>query len=299
MAGNYQDRERRSGYMPDERSNQRRDERPDARNDERWGRQDERRDERLQGGGSQGGWHDRDRDWRDQDRQPDWRQGRDWRQGSDWQPGREDWRRDEAGGRGGSDYGGDWRDERAGGGGPDYLRGGGFGGPQDRYSRGLPDRNGPGGWRVGAGQMPDSLPGGRGGQQYGRGAEEMRGGEDAHASGPSHRGRGPKGYQRSDERLKELVCERLSDDHRVDASEISVEVKNGEVTVEGEVSDRGTKYRVEDLIEQCGVREIHNRLRVQDRSGAQSSEHASGYTDKASAGGRGAGHSRQEGGERR
>ena len=34
---------------------------------------------------------------------------------------------------------------------------------------------------------------------------------------PSHRGKGPKGYTRSDERIREHVCEVLSDDHHVDA----------------------------------------------------------------------------------
>ncbi len=78
------------------------------------------------------------------------------------------------------------------------------------------------------------------------------------------RGRGPKGYQRSDERLKEVICEQLTDDPRIDASEITVTVKNGEVTLEGTVNDRSSKYRAEDLVDDCsGVREIHNRLRVQ------------------------------------
>lgn len=285
MAGNYPGRERRGGHMSDEHGAERREER-DARNDARWGRQqDEGRGEQMQGW--QSGRREAGQDWQ-QGGGDSWRRGNE-----DWRRGGDDWRRGESGQHGSGNYAGDWMSEGSGRGGreqPDYSRGGGFGGPQDAYSRGLPDRDGPGGWRGGLGAMPGALPSGRGGEQYGRGYDWSRGeGEDRESGrgmGQSFRGKGPKGYQRSDERLKEVVCERLSDDHRVDASEISVEVKNGEVTIEGQVSDRSTKYRVEDLIEQCGVKEIHNRLRVQ--GGGAGHQQASGYTDKA-AEGRGAG----------
>lgn len=40
-----------------------------------------------------------------------------------------------------------------------------------------------------------------------------------------HAGRGPKGYQRSDERIREDVCDRLTEHPAIDASEIEVEVK--------------------------------------------------------------------------
>src|SRR5262249_30469691 len=40
-------------------------------------------------------------------------------------------------------------------------------------------------------------------------------------SAQSYRGRGPKGFARTDERLKEIVCERLTDAPHIDASEIS------------------------------------------------------------------------------
>ena len=40
------------------------------------------------------------------------------------------------------------------------------------------------------------------------------------------RGRGPKGYRRSDERIKEDISDRLADDWQVDASEIDVGVSN-------------------------------------------------------------------------
>ncbi|HEY7640294.1 MAG TPA: BON domain-containing protein [Steroidobacteraceae bacterium] len=81
----------------------------------------------------------------------------------------------------------------------------------------------------------------------------------------SYRGRGPKGYQRSDERLLERICERLSDDPHIDASDIEVEVKDQAATLRGSVIDRRTKYEVEELVDGCGVREIHNQLRVNQR----------------------------------
>ena len=88
----------------------------------------------------------------------------------------------------------------------------------------------------------------------------------------THRGRGPKGYTRSDERLRELICERLTDDPRIDASEIHVEVKEQTVKLTGRVPDRRTKYEVEDLVEHCGAKDIDNQLRVQSRWGSQSGE---------------------------
>jgi osmotically-inducible protein OsmY len=78
----------------------------------------------------------------------------------------------------------------------------------------------------------------------------------------SFRGRGPKGYKRSDERLMEAICERLTDDPGVDASDVSVEVSDGEVTLTGTVLDKPTKWQVEDVVESCsGVIGIRNCLR--------------------------------------
>lgn len=78
-----------------------------------------------------------------------------------------------------------------------------------------------------------------------------------------HRGKGPKGYKRSDERIKEDINDRLSDDHNLDASEIEVEVKNGEVTLSGSVSERSDKRRAEDVAEMIsGVNNVENRIRI-------------------------------------
>ncbi|HEU4836323.1 MAG TPA: BON domain-containing protein [Pyrinomonadaceae bacterium] len=78
-----------------------------------------------------------------------------------------------------------------------------------------------------------------------------------------HRGRGPKGYRRSDERIKEDVNDRLSDDYYVDASEVEVMVTNTEVTLTGTVNSREEKRRAEDIAESVsGVTNVENRLRV-------------------------------------
>lgn len=79
----------------------------------------------------------------------------------------------------------------------------------------------------------------------------------------SHRGRGPKGYMRSDSRLQELICEMLTDDPQIDASDVAVSVRNGEVTLTGFVDDRGTKFAIEYKIDRrFGVHEINNQLRT-------------------------------------
>jgi BON domain-containing protein len=76
-------------------------------------------------------------------------------------------------------------------------------------------------------------------------------------------GRGPRGYRRSDERIQEDVSEALTQEGELDASEILVTVQGGEVTLEGTVPDRRSKRLAEDLADQRGVRDVHNRLRVQ------------------------------------
>ena len=79
----------------------------------------------------------------------------------------------------------------------------------------------------------------------------------------SFAGRGPKAYQRSDTRIREDVCDRLTDAPFLDASDVEVTVTNGEVTLSGTIPNREQKRRSEDLIERVtGVRELHNTLRI-------------------------------------
>jgi osmotically-inducible protein OsmY len=89
-------------------------------------------------------------------------------------------------------------------------------------------------------------------------------GRDYEAGRQSYRGKGPKNYRRSDERVKEDVSDRLSDDHWLDASEIEVTVSSGEVTLSGMVKTRDDKRRAEQLAEQVsGVDNVQNNIRVQ------------------------------------
>jgi hypothetical protein len=90
-----------------------------------------------------------------------------------------------------------------------------------------------------------------------------------------HRGKGPRGYSRSDERIKEDVNDRLSDNPFIDATEIDVTVSNGEVTLLGSVDDRSDKRMAEDIAEAVsGVKNVENRIRVMSKSmlGKQSEE---------------------------
>ena len=75
-------------------------------------------------------------------------------------------------------------------------------------------------------------------------------------------GRGPKGYRRSDERINEDVCDRLTYSP-VDASEVEVQVRDGEVTLTGTVRARWEKRQAEDLTASVrGVIDVHNQLRI-------------------------------------
>ncbi|WP_204743196.1 BON domain-containing protein [Pseudocnuella soli] len=93
-------------------------------------------------------------------------------------------------------------------------------------------------------------------------AERRRDMDRVDRSGP-HYGKGPRGYQRSQERIKEDVCHRLSDDDRLDASEVEVEVQDNEVILSGKVHSKEEKRRAEDLAERiAGVSNVTNRLRI-------------------------------------
>jgi osmotically-inducible protein OsmY len=83
-----------------------------------------------------------------------------------------------------------------------------------------------------------------------------------------HRGRGPSGYTRSDERIREDVHDRLTDSPYVDASNVSVTVEKGEVTLDGTVTSRAQKREAEDCVDDIsGVRHVQNNLRVADYTG--------------------------------
>jgi len=96
-------------------------------------------------------------------------------------------------------------------------------------------------------------------------------------NGP-HRGKGPKGYTRSDDRITEDVNEKLYHDPHIDASNIEVQVNNGDVTLSGSVDSRYSKRHAEDLAESvAGVKDVTNQIKVSntnqfDTSNSQASE---------------------------
>jgi hypothetical protein len=87
---------------------------------------------------------------------------------------------------------------------------------------------------------------------------------------PRPMGRGPKGYTRSDERIREDICERLMTSP-YDASDVEIAVSKGEVTLTGTVRSRADKWGIEDMADAVlGVQDVHNQIRV-NRGEAQAS----------------------------
>jgi hypothetical protein len=122
-----------------------------------------------------------------------------------------------------------------------------------------------------SGYRRDPYPGSSGYEGYGSGYNEQMGGpadrEAYWSRGRGHRGRGPKNYNRTDERIREDICDRLTDDDDVDATLITIEVKDGEVTLLGTVEDRMMKHRAENCAANVsGVRDVNNQLRTKRRS---------------------------------
>lgn len=103
------------------------------------------------------------------------------------------------------------------------------------------------------------------------GKKSIRRREEPRAQMPSKnfRGRGPKGYRRSDEMIKEDVSESLYRSTEVDASYIEVFVQDGHVTLKGTVSDRAQKKMAEETIENlAGVDDVFNELRIRSKEEA-------------------------------
>jgi osmotically-inducible protein OsmY len=117
-----------------------------------------------------------------------------------------------------------------------------------------------------------------GGSWLDRAADQVRtwfgGGEEDDREGGRHRaygrgegkfrGRGPKNYRRPDERLREEVCDRLTDNEWLDAADVEVNVVAGEVILTGTVDSRYAKRLAENIAESVsGVSNVQNNLRVQ------------------------------------
>ncbi|SMB95920.1 BON domain-containing protein [Deinococcus hopiensis] len=153
----------------------------------------------------------------------------------------------------------------------------GMGGGQGQYSAGQMDgqyqgqqyQGGPPQQEGQFGEMSGTGSSFGQGQSYGQRGYGQQSGQSDFSTG-SHRGKGPKGYQRSDDRVREMVSDALEDDHYLDASNIEVQVQGGEVTLMGTVTDRQQKRRAEDCLEGIrGVRDVHNQLRVQGQGQGQ------------------------------
>lgn len=209
-----------------------------GRRDERWWRSDSgprgEREEWLRYGRDYGEPYrgfgpDREESWRDQGRESGLP-----RRGSSRDRG-EYWRGNER------DTGPSYRE---------FRRDAGYGGPgaRDRYGR---EENR--GWFERAADEVSSW--------FGDDEAQQRREHDAIAGG--NRGRGPKGYLRSDERIREDVCDRLTDDSLVDASDVEVAVMGSEVTLSGTVQSREERRRAEDCAERVlGVAHVQNNLRI-------------------------------------
>ncbi len=123
--------------------------------------------------------------------------------------------------------------------------------------------------------------------------EHMRRNEDYYADpwrglgsgtvvqGP-YTGYGPRGYHHSDERIKEDVCDLLTQSGEIDASDMEVSVKNGEVTLQGTVDRRWTKRAAEALADTVyGVADVHNELHIRGQGTAREAKAQAGESERA------------------
>lgn len=97
------------------------------------------------------------------------------------------------------------------------------------------------------------------GGRYNRWSDDIR----SEASGENHIGKGPKGYKRSEERIKDEACELLTRDWDLDASDIEVDFKEGCLILKGEVQSREDKRLAERIVENiAGVDDVTNQLKI-------------------------------------
>lgn len=174
-----------------------------------------------------------------------------WQRGGSYEGGYEGWQNRENRGSAGWEGRGGYGDSRY-----------GIPGDESREGRGFGDERRSGGGDYGrrfGGSSRAFGDANRSGWGQGSRSQDSEGRNDLGA----HSGRGPKGYRRSDERIREEVCDHLTADSDVDASELSVTVKDSEVTLEGSVDSRWMKRRAEDCADGVhGVTQVHNRLQV-------------------------------------
>lgn len=203
---------------------------------------------------------------------------------------RDDWGRNYSDPRSGRNYGDEWnrRNYRDEGSGRDY-------GSDWRSTGSSRGRQGSGGGWGGRESSVDWRRGAHGERGWwDRTKDEVRswfGDEDAeHRRDVDHRGRGPRSYTRSDDRIREDVNDWLMEDSFVDATDIEVMVVAGEVTLTGTVDSRDMKWRAENIAaDVTGVKDVNNRLRTRSRQaygqaygGAAASEGSTTSSSQAS-----------------
>jgi len=86
-------------------------------------------------------------------------------------------------------------------------------------------------------------------------------------SGRQPYAKGPKGYVRSDQRIREDLCDRLMVMPEIDSSDVEVSVSQGVVTLAGTIPDRAMKHHLERLADAiAGVIDVNNQLRLRQRA---------------------------------
>ena len=222
------------------------------------------------GSGRDNDWSARSNEW--QNREHEWR-GREMNRGNEWSgrdPGRSGWSGGGMGGRG------DWGSEANRGNWGEPPRSGGWYGREDMAWGG-------GSMTAGYGASRPYSTGFYGGGTPERNERDWGGREGRGFRGGGHErpedmglleragawlerklsGKAPKGYRRSDERIREDVCDLLMRRPEVDASDVDVQVKDGEVFLTGTVTERRMKRVIEDLAEEVlGVDDVHNHVKV-------------------------------------
>jgi len=135
-------------------------------------------------------------------------------------------------------------------------------------------------------------------QQYrSQSGQEQRFRTSGGADYGQHSGRGPRGYQRSDDRIREDVCELLTRHGEIDASEMDVDVRAGTVILRGTADSGRTRRLAEELVEElAGVHDVQNELRVR-RGGSMRSDTTSDRGTSGSSAGRAPGPSTSTGWE--
>ena len=99
----------------------------------------------------------------------------------------------------------------------------------------------------------------------------------------NYRGRSPKDYRRSDDRIREEICDRLTDDPAVDPTDVAIKVEGGEVILTGFVATRDQKRRAEEEAERVsGVRDVINQIRVSREESGQSIQQSQSRAQRSS-----------------